>query len=362
MITISTKELRRFVSLASHIKDTRLIPIYGYVKFAVKEGKCTIYKSNGHSFIVCPVNAECDQDEVILVEETVLYGYVNNTSREKIKISADGNKGMLDDQKRPWEFQAAEDNYPAIQAKQEGETCWEFDCEVLGALSLAKPHTLPPQDRVIREWNTFVHVSTVGKKFGIAGFNGFTFYFQIFKQKLPEMVLDTDVISIISKFDSVTYSVAGNYDMFDCGGVTYGFIRPEVKARDLSKLFENLSKGEEACTANRKSLIEFCETVISTTNTNIPPTIVVSGDFDESKILLRHDGMASVHGKEEVWVEGKKQKFGECGFQPRYIILALKDLSYDDITINLLDNAFVFTSSEDKNYMGGVMKIALNNS
>lgn len=357
MIKIKTKELRRFISLASHIKDTKLLPMYGYVKIVVKDGACTIYKSNAFSYIIAPVEAECGADEVILVEEVVLFGYVGATSRDEISISAEGVNGILNDGKKPWKFRAIEDHYPAIQQKEEGGEVFELTSDVLSALHVCKFHTRKPEDKAIRSWETFVHVSKAGDKYGIAGYNGITAHFQLFKNKLHEMVFDTDTISIIAKYDSVQYSSAGNYDLFDCGGATYGFIKPEIGARPLTKFLENLAKGEKACVVNRKSILEFCETVIKTSNSNLVPEIKISGESKESKIILTHDSVTENHGEEVVWVEEKEKAFEPYIFNPNYIILLLKDLDYDEIEISTIKEGFVIKSKEEPNFMGLVARM-----
>jgi hypothetical protein len=359
MITISTKELKRFTSLATHIKNNGIIPIYGYVKIEAKGGVATMYKSNAQSFIVFPVDgAVCNKDETILVEEKVLFGFINTTSRQSVSISQDGKDGNIDDGKRPVKFIGIEDHYPVIQQKAADAVPYEFDLDVLSALSLAKQHTLPPQDKTIREWNTFVHISKCGDRTGIAGFNGFTWYFQTFKEKLPELVLDTDVIAIISKFQSAAYSQSGNYDIFECAGVTYGFIKPEVKPRELTKFMESLSKGEKKFKVVTKSITEYCESVLAMNNTSLTPDITVE-PMEGKKILLKHVGYGGVDIEEEVFIEEKDGDFDTHYFNPNYILLALKGIPFDEVEVSVLENqGFVFSSPEEPHYLGGVVKMS----
>lgn len=358
MVTLKTSDLRKFVSLSSHIKDTRILPIYGYIKIEVVGNTCTLYKTNGHSFIIFSATEPVStHNDVILIEETILYGFVSNCSATYIDISAEGMMGLLNDKKRPTKFQAGDPaHFPAIQPKEQSEGIL-LDSDLLASLYHCKKHTLPPMDKSMREWNCFVHVSKVDKKYGVAGFNGFTFYFHIYKNKLPDIAIDPDIITVISKLDSVIYSVSGNYDMYSTNGVTYGFIISEQKARDLTKLFENLSKGIKKFSVRRKALVGFCESVISMNNTNVPPTISVSDGGKKGTIILKHSGIMNLNIEETVWVENKKGVFDEWHFDPRYIILSLKDLEYDEVTVSTVGDTLVFSSDEEPNYLGGVMRI-----
>jgi DNA polymerase III sliding clamp (beta) subunit (PCNA family) len=94
MVTISTSELKRFIASAKHIRDTRVLPIYGYVKMSYSKTKTMLYKSNGHSFVTCEVDGDVKDTGVFIIEEKTLFGFIDYCSGKEIKIKE--KKGTIE--------------------------------------------------------------------------------------------------------------------------------------------------------------------------------------------------------------------------------------------------------------------------
>jgi hypothetical protein len=360
-MVILLEELRRFINAARHIKDTRILPIYSYVKLELTKERAVFYKSNGHSFVVCPVKAEYKSPEVFIIEEKTLFGFVSFCSTESVTIKRDGKNITISDGIKSVSCQYIDDNYPAVQGKEDGDS-FDLDSDVLEAIYSAKAHVLPANDKTYRPWNCFVHMTKVGKETAVAGFNGFTSYIQKFKQTLPSLIIDPDTVSIISKLRAAAYSSAGQYDLFDSAGITYGFIKPENKVADLNTVLENFGKATKSFIVNRRKLVNFCEMVLDINNSNLQPEISMDGAIEENAILLRYEGFTGQSAEELVYVEGKWEEVLKRAYNPKNILLTLKELGYDEVTVSMLGENLILSSTEEPNYLGSIMSLAMLNN
>ncbi len=356
MITIPVSELLRFMPIARHIKASNRLPIYSYVKLACEKDSGTFYKSNSDSFVVCPVQLKSKESITILLDELSFFGFISQCEEEFATITIDGNKAKMVCGSKKGSCQTVDpDHYPMIQERGDGAQV-ELDTEVLSALSLAKAHVLQEKDKAMRAWNTFVHIAKHKEYYYIAAFNGFTAYIQKFKTELPVMVLDAETISVISKRERVVYSQAGNYDIFDFGDAIYGFIKAEQKVVPMDKVLENFGNAENYFCVDRKKMVAFCEWVISISSSNIPPTVLVS-DGKNGSIQMNYDGMLGESAEEIVGVEDKKKGFQKLQFQPKNLLLTMRELSYDKVIISHNFPTIVIKTPEDESYTGAIIEV-----
>lgn len=355
MITIATSELKRFFDFAKPIKDSKLIPIYAYIKFECDGDTTTLTKTNGHSFIVCQVTAKFKKNITLLIDEKTL-STVALSKGETITIKQEGKNILITDGIRNSSSQNIEDNFPAIQPKTD-EKITAISADVLEALFLAKNHTMGVQDKAMRPWMTYVHVTRIKGESYVIGANGVISYFKSFKEDLPAMCLDPDTIAAISRFTEVNYSRSGNYDYFDAGTMSYGFIMSESGVPDFTTLLDKFVYDKHFI-VNRQDVIDFCEHCIRMNSSNVPPEVAVTTNGKKS-ILLTFTSMAGDQGSDqELACDKKNFDPDEFIFQPEKMIIALKDLGCEKIQFSHIPYHFLFTNAEDKKYIGAIMQIA----
>lgn len=316
----------------------------------------TFYKSNGHTFVVFPVESDYKTHDTYIIEEVSFFGLVNKCEGDEITIRRDKNRIYVKSGKRDGYCGTTDDYYPAIPKKEDNES-YSFNDAVLDALFFAKTHTLIPSDKTYRSWQTFVHVSKVGKNYYVVAFNGFTSYIHKFSSKLPSMVLDAEAISVIAKLGFVTYTSSGSYDIFEAGGALYGFIKPEAHVVPLEKVLEEFEKREKSFVIERKKVVNFCESVLNMLNSSVLPQITISGNGGNF-ITMNYDGIAEQGLNEELPIVNDGVEFGKRNFDPEKLLLATKELPYDELIISILDKNVILSTDEEKNYLGSVMSLA----
>src|SRR5688572_7795118 len=88
-IKVPVSDIRSFKKSSSHIRSKGIMPILDYIKF----DNGTITKTNINEFVV----QESDFNGAFLVEERVLFNFIEYTSAADISFVADGKKIIITD-------------------------------------------------------------------------------------------------------------------------------------------------------------------------------------------------------------------------------------------------------------------------
>jgi hypothetical protein len=163
-------------------------------------------------------------------------------------------------------------------------------------------------------------------------------------------------VGIIAKMASVFYSRQGNYDYFDCGNVSYGFIKSETACPDLSKVLEKF-KSEKFVTVDRRPMVDFCEMVLDINSSAVAPEISIDASGKEG-IELNFVDISENQKASELLEAENDSPFNKIILQPKLFQTVLKDLGVDKVRlVNIMGN-LVVSSTEDENYLGSIMELA----
>lgn len=354
MISIDIKELKKFLAAARNIKDRNILPILAYVKLECKEGVATITKTNLDSFVTCTIDASFEGDTTILIDEKTLSSTVAYSTSNIITISVKDNNVIMDDGVRKNRC-ATQDSklFPRIEGNKDLQK-YSLSADVLSSLSIAKQHTFQSNEK--NQWECYVHVIKGDKKTLIGAANGFVLYLKMFTDNIPSMVLSPDTVYAVAGLPYADYSSSERYDFFESVDVAYGFIKPLSARPGLGFIWDKLV-SENSFTVSRKELIQFCEMVISMNGSSIVPEVYIKDDG--SDITLLFDGPSDAQGaKQNIKAKGKSSSFPETRFQPKNLIVAMKDLGVDTVNLTKISGNVLITSDEDKDYKGSIMELA----
>lgn len=360
MIVISITELKKFLSNSSNIRNNNIIPILSYIKLECKGKIATLIKTNLHSFIISQIDAEFKKDITILIDEQILASAVNFSKGKDLKISVVGKDIVMNDGFGDTKCQVQDVvNFPAVDTNT-GKGAIEFTEDVISALGLAKNHILTSSDKEMRNWMSFVHIRTINNKSHVVGANGSVSYFKSFGEALPEISLDPDTVSIISKYPFVHYSSNDRYDYFQCLGVTYGFIKTETACPKFEPIIDRF-KSENSFIINSRDIVLFCEKAISMNRSSVPPEVSIENG-DNGSLLLNFVGISdNESASEKIKSDKKTYNVEKILFQPKNMITAVKDLGVEKIKISKIFGNMILSSDEEKDYTGSVMELAKMN-
>lgn len=359
MITIQTSQIKKFISASEGVSDSKMLPIYGYVKLVCRKDGSYLIKHNGHRFVVFDVDASFKEEQTIMIETKPLFGFVKFSRTENIMISPNGMNVKINDGERSISCQITKDLYPSIPDHSKINK-FELSTEVIESLAIAKTHSLASSDNSMRPWTCFVHVRKIGDKFFVIGTRGEVTYFKGFKEDLTEMSLEPEVISTIQSNKQLSYCSVENFDYFETIGILYGFIKPETRCSDMvDKVLQNF-ESPNSFEVNTRPILDFCEMVTLVNDSSVPAQIKIEGKgkTKNGNIVLRFSDISdNVNAQESIPVQNKTFEFNQCFFLPRNLITVLKGAKKDRVKISYAHSNFIVTSSEE-DYIGAIMELA----
>lgn len=272
MITISVGEIKKFIDKCSPIPDSKMLPVYAYVKLVCGKDRSFFMKHAGTRFVICDVDVDFKKEQTVIIETKTLFGFAKFSRKDEIKITVEGNNVKLDDGERTISCQTIKDLFPTIADNSKSEKI-EMSAEVKQALIIASKHTAVGNDNGVRPWTGYIHLRKILDKYFVIGTRGEVTYFKGFNEPLPEISLEPEVISAIKEFKTFTYSSVGSYDYFEFYNTLYGFLKPEARCpAAVDKVLQNF-KSTDQFNVKRQPLIDFCEMVIAVNDTSTPPLI-----------------------------------------------------------------------------------------
>lgn len=359
MISIPTSEVKRFLAVSTDIPDTKILPVYGYVKLVCKRSGSFFVKHNGHRFMVVDIEAEFKKEQTLLIEAKPLFGFVKFSRTLEITITPNGKSVKISDGEREISCQLTDDVYPTID-DHAGIEKSELPDGLLDSLAIAKHHTLQSSDKVMRPWTCFVHIRKIEEKWYVIGTRGEVTYFKGFKEELPQISLDPEVVSVLLDLKPQSYYSVGSYDYFESLGILCGFIKPETKCSETTdKVLKNF-KSSDSFEISTRPVIDFCEMVNMVSESSVPSVIRFEGNTGngDTSITAKFDDVSdNIKAEEKLSVQNKTFDFKECCFLPRNVLTVLKGAKKDKVKVSYAHFNFIITSDEP-DYIGAIMQLA----
>jgi DNA polymerase III sliding clamp (beta) subunit (PCNA family) len=374
MIKLPVSELKIFLSKSSHVVPAGTMGILEFVKITCEGDVATLTKTNLNSFVVHQVEAKFTKNFVLLVEFDILVKAAKSSQTE-LKISfkeqksekvpsgkvrvvtiEDGHlinlKSMSDD----------ENLFPVIPSPKKDEVV-DMTQEMIEAMFLSSTAALDVKGGLTLFQN-YVHIVNVNKKRSyFCGFNNTIMYYKSFKSMVPSMVLEQTTCKAIKGYTSLQWYSGDKYNFFDAGKTLLGFIQTEVKAPDFMQII-NTMEDSKSFTIDRKSMIEFCDIAIGINPMSaIEPCYFKQGS-EEKLLMLDYEN--ALEGKSNcVEMEVKKNKrhvVQKFLFQPDQMVLLLKDLPFEKVTlVGPCNHNFYVTAEDDPDYIGAIREVVFNN-
>lgn len=338
---IKKAEIEAFKSQASFIKPNTILPILSFLKIDVAGDYCHITKSNNESFLVRTISND-SEDCSFLIDERVLYSFVEFSSSEYINFTDDGNRIRIYDDRtdtksptdRPELFPPIEkniDNWIAIPKLA------LVSVGIVGQLIF---------DGEIMNAKSFVFVGA-GK---VAGTDGNIGYYQTIPDPLPEVILRKEVAACISKMTTCQYGRANNYDFFKEDGSVYGFAKSEYQFIDLKVIFIDVAEQLSFC-VNKASILKFntlCITSIST------KSLGVTFEGESGSLFFQmNEEKWGVDIKSNIPVKGRSDYFK---YDPGFMNTLLKLLPCDEVFFYPGPKRYYITDA-DKSFLSAIMLI-----
>lgn len=318
---VPVSDIRLLKKNASHIRKNGIIPILDYIKF----DNGTITKTNINEFVV----QESNFTGAFLVEERILFNFIEYTNATEISFTSDGKKIILSDgSQKTVSSQDEVDLYPIIeQPPKETVSLTDTILKLFGA---AAKYTMEDQD--LRKTHVFIGGDTI-----IAS-DGFIAFYRKIDRELPKTAIPRNVAERVSSIDPADFSQTEKKLFFKTGKTLYGFQKTEATYIDMSGFFSY--KKLVSFHAPKAELIAFNEMCQSMSKIKIcHPYLEISN----GKLLMSAvDSDYGVDNEKEIDV------IGELGDK----------FQYDTVTLNRLlktapDDELTFSRLKGMMYITG---------
>lgn len=244
-IKIPVADIRAFKKHASRINKHGLLPILDYIKF----NNGTITKTNINEFVVY----ESDFTGSFLVEERILFNFIDHTNASEITFTFDGGKVILfDGSQKVKSNQDSLSLFPEIE-EQPKETVSLTDT-ILKLFGSAAKYTLEG-DEDLRKSHIFIGGD------GVLASDGFIAFYKKLDRELPKIAIPRSVAEKISLIDPADFSQSEKKLFFRAGKVLLGFQKTEATYIDMRGFFQY--QYYHSFHALKSEIIEFNEMCLS---------------------------------------------------------------------------------------------------
>lgn len=284
-IKVPLSDIRSFKKNSSHIKKNGIIPILDYVKF----DNGTITKTNLNEFVV----QDSSFTGSFLIEERVLFNFIEYTNSPEITFIADGKKVTLSDgTQKTTATQGDIELFPVTEeCPKETVSLTDTILKVFGA---AAKYTQEAQHDLIIS-HIYIGGDTV-----LASDRYIAFYKKI-DRELPKTAIPKGVAEKVSSIDPADFSQTERKLFFKTSKVLYGFQKTEAVYFDLNKFF--VFEKDTSFHVPKSELIAFNDMCLSMSPLRIcHPTL----EIKNGKLYLSAvDGDYGVDNEKEIEVVGE---------------------------------------------------------
>lgn len=245
IVKVPVADIRLFKKNSSHIQNKGILPIHDYIKF----DNGTITKTNLNEFVI----QESTFTGSLLVEERILFNFIDYTSATEITFMTDGKRVILSDGSQKTGSTQGDITLFHIPEEMPKETVSLTDT-ILKHFGSAAKYIQEGNDD-LRKTHVFIGGSEIFASDAQIGF------YRKIDRELPKIAIPRSVAQRVSSIDPADFAQTERKLFFKAGKVIYGFQKTEATYFDMSRLFkfENLDSFH----APKAELIAFNDMCLS---------------------------------------------------------------------------------------------------
>lgn len=327
-------DIRLLKKNSSHIRNNGILPILDYIKF----DNGTIAKTNLNEFVVQDSNFS----GAFLVEELVLFNFIEYTSASDLLFTVDGNKIVLSDGIQKTTSVVGDITvYPEIESPPEEK--FSLTDTILKFFGDASKYIRDG------EFDLLISHVFVGDEVITASDRMIGFYRKI-DRDLPKIALPRSVAERVSSIDPAKFSQSERKFFFQTAKVLYGFPKTEATYVDMRRHF-SYDKSKSFRVAKRE-LMDFNDMCLSMSPSKIcHPTFEI---VDSKLRLCANDRDYGVDNEKEIDVVGKMES--KFKYDAALMNRLLKTAPDDELTFHQSKAMFYITG--DSGFTSLIMELS----
>ncbi len=261
------------------------------------------------------------------------------TTQKKVKNEKGEEKEhpyvtITDGEKLNIKIQTEDATYFPETLKTDNENSVTLTPEVMEAITLCSRHVPSTLKEGQMQWflNLYITDYDAEKKESLVfGTNGSTMYYRIIKGNLPKLALMPYACQILGSISSANYSKVGNFDLFEAGKITYGFIGVEAIPARVDTIIKGIQRGQPII-IDRKKLLNFCEQVEMVNPVAFSMISAESPDASAKELVLKYENNEFERESDTTIPLYQEIKSPKVFFNTKYVIMALRSMASETIT------------------------------
>ena len=338
---ILKSEIEVFKIYAQGIKTDSINPILSFLKIEIEGDFGSIVKTNLKSFVSRTFSND-SEDCSFLIDEKILFNFLELVDGEYINFTIDGSRISLHDERNKTNSPSERVSmFPNIDYIGSG---WlEIPKTALDSIGIAGQIIF---DEEITGPKSCVFVG----EGAVAGSDATIGFIQKIKEDLPKLVLRKEVALAISKFNSCLCCTNNSYDLFKYNDILLGFSKTETPFFDLQKPFGEIESPSDFF-VYKSSFIKW-----NTYASNSCPSKILAATFkgNNDKLLLKvSDNKYEINTDSYLDILNGQ---GEFKFSPTIMNNLLKILPCEQVFFHPGKNRYYLTDA-NKSFLAAIMLI-----
>jgi len=336
-IKVPVADIRSFKKSSSHIQNKGVLPILDYIKF----DNGAITRTNINEFVI----QESTFTGSFLIEERILFSFIDYTNASDVTFVTDGKRVVISDGSQKASSTQGDISLFPIPEEMPKETVSLTDT-ILKHFGAAAKYTKEGGDD-LRKTHIFIGGDTI-----LASDANIAFYRKI-DRMLPKTAIHRSVAQRVSSIDPADFAQTEKKLFFKAGKVIYGFQKTEATYIDMSSFFkyENLDSFH----APKDELIAFNDTCLSMSKLKIcHPFLEIK---DGKLIMSAVNSDFGVDNEKEIEVVGKME--GKLQYDAATLNRLLKTAPDEELTFSRGKGMVYITG--DSGFTSLIMELIFNN-
>lgn len=259
MIKIKTSEVNDFLKRSRSIKQNGLLPILECVLLKVfEDNKAIFFDTNLNIWCKHETTVEAKKEETFLLDRKLLGALASSTKSEYIYIKQQKSDIILldgegkKDTKLVFKIPDGE-SYPKFPDSEDAEKKTStLTPEFMQYLNYAKQFI----NTLTEDFLSFVHVFRDKDKNMMVATDRSTMFVREFDTPVSDILISADCAGILCQYETCIHWSHENYDFYDFGSTTYGFIKSEQQRPPFDMVLKNFSE-EKKFMISRSLLAEY---------------------------------------------------------------------------------------------------------
>ena len=352
MIKIKTSDLKTFLRRSKAIKQHGLMPILSFFKMDCNGNQIVCTDTNHNTFLIHEMPGEFEKNGSYLIDRKIINSVVDTTKSEFITITQKGKKIFISD-----DFGGSTGNngfqtddptlYPKVP-DQDKKAPVTISPDLMKTIQIAKHYCISEKTGLSSLES--LHLKSTPKHIEVFASNRFLLYVNRIPNDPLELMITPDNSDALNGFTEALYYSSGNYDFYECGSTTYGFVKSDYKCVDYLPFIQGIDK-DKCFTIERQKVLDYCNRVKSIN----PSSVVAECEIREAgknKVLFYYNNEEHDKNSEVIFDVKKDMEIPDFLFGVDTMIQFLSSLPYEQITFAPAIERYFVLSEVDEEFLG----------